>query len=422
MRKIFQKWLFLFVAAAFAVTFVLSFSIQTQQARLNAVGLIRLKIDDARKQIEANRRNVAAIRELTDAAARAKARALAEMIALKPGLLEDRSELEKVRLRLDADELHVSDEKGILIASIPSIYEGYDMASAAQSAAFLPALTNPAFVLVQDPQRKGADGEVFQYAGVARADRPGIVQIGYQPKRLQEAMDIAAIENLSAGFRIGKAGRILIVRDGRIVSIDDQTFLGRPVQDYGLEPARLEAGGAFAAAIGGRRCIGVTGRHRDFIIVGLLPQEEMYLGRNEMGMFLVTGNVILFAVVFVLVSYLVQRVVIDGIYSVNRSLEKITRGDLSERVEVKTNAEFVLLSEGINSTVAALKKAIAEAAARIDAELQLARAIQRSSLPHVFAAPPGRSNYTIHAVMHAAREVGAIFTTSFPSARGSWPW
>ncbi len=413
MRKTFQKWLFLFVAVAFLVTFGISFSIETRQAKHNAVGLIKLKMEDARKQIVVNRENVATIRAIADATALAKARALAKMIELQPSVLRNREELENIRRRLDVDELHVSDAKGILIASIPAEYEGYDMASSAQSGAFVAALRDPAFALAQEPKGKGINGEIFQYAGVARIGQPGIVQIGYHPKRLQEAMEVAAIENLAAGFRIGKGGRIIIGQAGKIVSIDDRAFIGKSLVEYGFSAAQLAGDAAFVVTLQGVKYIGLSQRQEGNTLVGILPHAEMYVGRNEMGAFLVVCNLVLFAVVFVLVSFLVQRVVIDGIYSVNRSLEKITKGDLGERVEVKTNTEFAALSEGINSTVAALKNAIGEAAARIDAELEFARAIQLSSLPNVFPPYPERTEFEVYATMHTAKEVGGDFYDFF---------
>ncbi|MDD4019306.1 MAG: SpoIIE family protein phosphatase, partial [Kiritimatiellae bacterium] len=413
MRKTFQKWLFLFVAAAFLVTFGISFYIETRQAKNNAVGLIKLKMEDARKQIQMNRENVAVIRAIADATALAKARAFAKMVALQPSVLKNREELEDIRRRLDVDELHVSDEKGILIASIPAKYEGYDMAASEQSGAFMAALSHPDFALAQEPKGKGINGEMFQYAGVARIGTPGIVQIGYHPKRLQKAMEVADIENLSAGFRIGKSGRIIIGRDGKIVSIDNRAFIGKGLTEYGFSPAQLAGEADFLVNVQGTRYLGVSGKYGEYTLVGILPHAEMYVGRNEMGLFLIVCNLILFTVVFILVSFLVQRVVIDGIYSVNRSLKKITKGDLNERIEVKTNTEFAALSEGINSTVAALKDAINEAAARIDAELEFARAIQQSSLPNVFPPYPGRPEFDIYATMHTAKEVGGDFYDFF---------
>lgn len=413
MRRTFQKWLFLFVAIAFVLTFLISFSFQTKQARENAINLINLKLEDARKQIEDNRKNVAAVREFTDFAALAKARALAIMISLRPALLGNRAEFEKIRLGLDVDEMHVSDGRGILIASIPARYEGYAMDSAAQSAAFMPAITNPLFALVQDPQMKGIGEGVFQYAGVARIDQPGIVQIGYKPTRLAKAMEVADIKNLAAGFRIGVGGKIIVCRDGVIVSIDDRKYIGKRIEEYKITPTIIASRNGFTAMLDGKRYIGAVSRDNEYTIIGILPYHEMYLGRMEISIFLVLGYVILFAVVFGLVSFLVQRVVIDGIYRINRSLDKITKGDLTERVDVKTNSEFVSLSEGINSMVAALKTAIAEAAARIDAELELAKAIQLSSLPTVFPPYPDKPQFEIYASMRTAKEVGGDFYDFF---------
>ncbi len=61
-------------------------------------------------------------------------------------------------------------------------------------------------------------------------------------------------------------------------------------------------------------------------------------------------------------------------------MSKITEGDLNEKVNVQNVEEFKMLSEGINTTVDALKNAIAKEAKRLDDELELAKNIQHSSL------------------------------------------
>ena len=124
----------------------------------------------------------------------------------------------------------------------------------------------------------------------------------------------------------------------------------------------------------------------DYYIVGQLPSHEMYLSRDSGTTVLVIFNILLFGVIFFVIAKLVQSIVINGIYRVNNSLEKITRGNLNEVVSVRTSKEFASLSAGINTTVNALKEAINEAASRIDTELSFAKAIQprpflRSSQP-----------------------------------------
>jgi len=103
-------------------------------------------------------------------------------------------------------------------------------------------------------------------------------------------------------------------------------------------------------------------------------------------------------------------VVINGIYNVNSTLSKITKGYLDEKVHVENNKEFQMLSKGINTTVDALKDAIHEAERRIDSELAFAKNIQLSALPGPF---PKRDDFEIYGKMHTAKEVGGDFYDYF---------
>lgn len=412
MRKTFQRWLLVFVLIAFALTFCVSFFVQTRQAERNAEELIAIKISDARQQIGQNDKNLAAIRLLTDEAALAKAKAFARLVKEEPELLTDDARLELIRTELNVDELHISDERGILIQSYPEDYEGYDMNSAPQSAAFMPAITYPGFSLVQTPQPKGIDGQLFQYVGVCRLDSPGIIQVGFRPQRLAEAMKIASIENLAPGFRIGSGGSVIVSQDGRIVSVADPSYVGASLEEYGIAPELLN-GGRFKVNLRGTSYIGSSAEYNKYTIIGILPASEMYTSRNAMAIFLVLCNLVLFAVVFWLVSLLVQKVVINGIVEVNASLKKITEGDLEEVVNVGGNAEFRSLSAGINATVGALKAAILAESARIDQELEFARKIQHSTLPNIFPPFPERQEFGLWAEMDTAKEVGGDFYDFF---------
>ncbi|MDO4583965.1 MAG: SpoIIE family protein phosphatase [Planctomycetia bacterium] len=410
MQKTFQKWLFLFVAMAFVVTFALSFYIQTRQAQENARRLIHLKIQDAIEQIDQNSQNQHLQREIRERQSLAKARALAWMIHLSPSLLRDRAEMEKIRQLLDVDELHISDAQGILIFSIPPANQGYNMASREQSRVFLPAIHDPEFALFQDLQAKGADGKPFQYAGVARLDAPGIVQIGYMSERFYENEKITSLENLAKGFRIGKDGRLLIAKEGKIVSIEREEWLGTSLETFGIpDEIAKQPRGTFSLKLEGVRKIGAFQKYGEYLIAGTLPANEVYLSRDVLAWELVIFYLVLFAVVFVLVSQLVERIVIRGILSVNRSLKKITEGDLNEIVDVRTNVEFASLSDGINATVSALRQAFAEASAQMERELELARAIQVSTLPSMFPAFPDRSEVDLYATMDTAKKVGGDF-------------
>ncbi len=413
MQKIFLKWLFLLVFSAFILTFATSYLIQTHQSQKVGLGLIELKITDVKNQLDVNQDNLKKIKQQTYSDALLKAKFFAKMVYYNPKILASQAELEKVKEFLDVDEVHVSNSKGILIASIPQKYKGFDMASSEQTKPFMAAITNPNFSLVQDPMQRGAKDGIFQYAGVARISIPGIIEIGFKPQRLEEAMKLADIRTISKGFRIGKSGSIIIISNDKIISsgitnVEQLKDIEEDIIKYSKTINK-----PFKVNIQGVKYVCLSDIENNYTIVGILPESEMYLSRNSVVSALIVVNFILFAVIFFLIFVLLQKVVISGIYKVNNSLSKITEGDLDEKIDVKNSEEFEMLSEGINMTVDALKQAIEAEAKRLDAELELAKSIQHSALPNVFPPYPEHDEFEIYATMDTAKEVGGDFYDFF---------
>jgi len=412
LRKTFLIWLFALMIIAFIGVLIVSFSVLTKQASENANALIQLKISDVEKQIEQNEMNLLRIRKEADENALAKASALAKMLSLKPEIVTNVSEIEDIRELLSVDEIHISDETGILIAGTVPSFIGYDFASAEQSSQFLPAITNPKFKLAQDPMPRGINQEIFQYVGVARVDSPGIVQIGYKPQKLINAMEVADIKNLAAGFRVGNSGGVVIVDfQGYILSTNNEENIGKRLNDIGLNLENFnDEEGSFLGEINEVDYLISYRKSDEYLIMGTLPTREMYFSRDTGTNMLILFNILLFCAIFFLIARLVQVVVINGIYRVNTTLSKITKGYLDEKVHVENNKEFQMLSKGINTTVDALKEAIHEAERRIDSELAFAKNIQISALPGPF---PKREDVEIYGQMHTAKEVGGDFYDYF---------
>jgi hypothetical protein len=103
--------------------------------------------------------------------------------------------------------------------------------------------------------------------------------------------------------------------------------------------------------------------------------------------------------------------VVDNLIKVNESLNKITEGDLDEKVSVYNSSEFASLSDDINLTVDALKGYIEAAEKRIEQELMLARTIQASALPTNFDF--NNDAFELYATMDPAKEVGGDFYDFF---------
>ena len=143
-----------------------------------------------------------------------------------------------------------------------------------------------------------------------------------------------------------------------------------------------------------------------YCLIAAMPVSEAMFMRDASMLTSIFMQVLIFSTLFVFIYILIKRVIINNLKKINDTLAQITDGDLSVTVDVRSNTEFASLSDDINSTVATLKRYIAEAAARIDKELEYAKQIQLSALPTNF---PTGEDYSIYAQMIAAKEVGGDF-------------
>jgi hypothetical protein len=168
----------------------------------------------------------------------------------------------------------------------------------------------------------------------------------------------------------------------------------------------------FRAVLFGSESLGRTEQlDEGLTLLARLPMTEVYANRDAQVFETAFADIILFAVIYVLISMLVQGMVVDNLEMVNASLRRITDGDLDEVVSVRKSSEFASLSDDINQTVSVLKGYIAAAEKRFEQELEFARTIQDSSLPKNFVFP--RAEFELCAAMDPAREVGGDFYDFF---------
>ncbi|MCR5156208.1 MAG: SpoIIE family protein phosphatase [Butyrivibrio sp.] len=147
------------------------------------------------------------------------------------------------------------------------------------------------------------------------------------------------------------------------------------------------------------------------ILLVQLPMSEVYESRDAGAYETIFADIMMFAVIYVLISILVQGIVVNNLEMVNESLNKITNGNLDETVSVYNSSEFASLSNDINQTVDVLKGYIDAAEKRIAQELEFARTIQDSALPKNFKF--ARDDFEIFATMDPAKEVGGDFYDFF---------
>lgn len=307
----------------------------------------------------------------------------------------------------EVSDINIFGKDGIVIKSNHSYLVGYDMNSGKQSAEFM-CLFDGKTEYVQEFQPISFDSRIKRkYAAVLLPDGNAI-QVGYSYKKYKSDID----EKISVEFKnrhIGETGYILIADEDQNVigmTVDDKPVT---LSDLDIDTSAMNENTTYKTTGGERQFFWAYRCAEDYYIVGILPVSEAYYMRDVTVYVSLIVEIIIFASLFLLVYFLIKKVIINNLHRINSSLAKIAEGDLNITVNVRSNAEFSSLSDDINTTVDTLKKYISEAETRIDKELEYAKEIQLSSLPSVFPPYPEKKSFDIYAGMYTAKEVGGDF-------------
>ena len=399
----FQKWLLMIVGIAFAVTLAFLGGYQTKLFTDSAESLLDVYIKDVRQDIyDTADRNLLTL-----------ARAAANEVNSQGKVSDEflRGMLDRYKL----SEINIVNPEGIIIVSTDTRLVGYDLKSAGlQSAEFL-ALLGAMPEYVQAFRTIDFDGKTKRkYAAVA-LDYGGFIQVGYDEKAHYASMYVAVLE-VVRNRHVGEDG-FLIVADSKWNIISDRynndaqpiTILTAMTRDFAsIDKAVMFDEGIY---IGGKfqRCFCMYDETEGFRILAVYPYSEAMASRDVSLKVMTAMQILIFGALFILIFYLVRKLVVRNIHKINESLSAITDGNLDTVVDVRSHLEFDSLSNDINATVDTLKRYIKEAEERIDAELAFAKAIQHSALPTVHPLYDNRKEFDIFASMHTAKEVGGDF-------------
>ena len=399
----FQKWLLLIVGIAFAVTLAFLGGYQTKLFTDSAESLLDVYIKDVRQDIyDTADRNLLTL-----------ARAAANEVNSQGKVSDEflRGMLDRYKL----SEINIVNPEGIIIVSTDTRLVGYDLKSAGlQSAEFL-ALLGALPEYVQAFRTIDFDGKTKRKYAAVTLDYGGFIQVGYDEKAHYASMYVAVLE-VVRNRHVGEDG-FLIVADSKWNIISDRynnaaqpiTILTAMTRDFAsIDKAVMFDEGIY---IGGKfqRCFCMYDETEGFRILAVYPYSEAMASRDVSLKVMTAMQILIFGALFILIFYLVRKLVVRNIHKINESLSAITDGNLDTVVDVRSHLEFDSLSNDINATVDTLKRYIKEAEERIDAELAFAKAIQHSALPTVHPLYDNRKEFDIFASMHTAKEVGGDF-------------
>ena len=396
----FQRWLLICIAVAFLATSVFTFILQNGIVKIETQEVFTSAIND----VEA------------DVRGKSNAQLLSIVQSVKDEYedVNNTKSLEELAIEYGVKDINVVGDDGKIDYSIGNVYDDYNMNSHLQSKEFVDVLkTQDSYV--QEYRPTGIDATVWRkYAAIKLTDG-GFIQVGYDTEQFHSHINGFVIE-VTKNRHVGTRGFIAVC-DGDLKMVIDNEYKGKSISLIGIDPPAEMAEGETATKLYTADIIdGITDASERYMyvfkfvegycIIAAMPEVEATFMRDASIYTSVFMQIIVFAALFVFIYILIKKVIINNLRKVNDTLSKITGGDLNVTVDVRANEEFASLSDDINSTVSTLKRYIAEAAARIDKELEYAKQIQLSALPTNF---PNDSDYSIYAQMIAAKEVGGDF-------------
>jgi len=225
---------------------------------------------------------------------------------------------------------------------------------------------------------------------------------------LNSFIDIAARNR-----HIGESGCLIVADENWDVVSAPEELGGTNLIEIGLieDPSELEEYVEYYTESDAGNYLSMYATCGRYNIFAIIPYEEAMSNRDNSIYLNSFMEVLVFAVLFAVIYILIKRVVLNNLLKINRYLSQITAGNLNTIVDVHNNREFASLSADINTTVETLKHYIKEAASRIDKELEFAKSIQLSALPHLSTdfIKAKASEFSVSGTMETAKEVGGDF-------------
>ena len=423
MTSIFHKWLLIFTIGAFLSAYFTTQYLHVKQSERQAQRALLAELKYVSEQITDFKNKEAQQNYFAKETLLGKAYAVGEILDKAPEILRSQSGVSELARLFSLAELDITDKTGLIIRSTdPALENTFRYSDHPETAVYMDLITGKKSDITEDPRLNAAgpsgEDQWMLYAGVPRSGRKGIIEIGYTDAQYDKIMSSVSITNFATNYDFMNTGCLFILDngiDGNIISSTSGKDRGKTLAQAGITSVKPSERlpGALNLVFNGNKYIAYSEPCCGFLVIVMLPSGEIYKSGNTLMMWITLFYCILFALVYFMISGLLDRIVIRGFNETNNALTKIVDGNLGQKVDVATTSEFVSLSAGINTTVDALNKAITEAAHRMDKDLEFAHAIQTSALPTIFPPFPGYREFNIFATMNSAREVGGDFYDFF---------
>ena len=363
-KQILLKKIIIATAIVLASMTLLCFVIESYFSDMKMGETAQVRLSDAKERISQSASAIAEVTAEMNEEYLVKTRAFAEMIELDPTILDNAEKLEKIRSELKVDELHVTDENGIIKWTTVPECLNFDFMTSEQTKPIMKCLEDSTYELAQEPQLNGTRGILFQYISVPRRDKKGIVQIGMEPKKLAEALKENTIDAMLKNITVGKHGTMFAVNksDKTLAAFYDENYIGKAAKEVGIEDDTLELpeGKVVRRYILGQAKLICMKQVGDYYIGTLVPSDESIdQALMSTGVIMILA-LIAFSLLTLLVIRTINKNVVSSLGSFVKKIEEISQGNENERVNIRNFKEVDTLSNGFNALLDGIKEKINE--------------------------------------------------------------
>lgn len=415
MLKVMTQWIFVSVISAFVVSTIAFYIFTTKVSNDKSAQLLQNNIEDMRNEI------LEADSMVFNMSGLNSARNVEDNIMNQCKDYEQMQPYFTIAIKENqAAELFFVDSLGIVRVANKKEFQGFDMHSTELSRSFLHLLNDSlmtkadsAFTTSVVPKGIFCNEPLKYIAGVVK-NRKGFVVCGLKEEYVTSQINFML--SSSAHYRrVGERGRLFIFDQKLNIVSGPITCTAKTMSEVGITKADLQNindDELYEAKILGEKCLCAHSFLAGYHMLAIQPKSESTYNRDAALRSRSISGSIVFILLFLAIWFMVRRLV-RSVNHINKSLAKITAGNLNERLKEADTIEFERLSDHTNKMVDSLQQYINEAETRVVQDLALARAIQSSTLPSIFPAFPEHQEFDVHAVMKTAREVGGDFYDFF---------
>ena len=203
-----------------------------------------------------------------------RAKAVAYITDLFPGVVNDVDELKHIAELNGIDEIHIFDESGTIISGSVPKYYGYSFDSGEQMAYFKPMLQDRGLTMCQDVSPNTAEGKSMMYAICWNRAGNLMIQVGIEPLRLLEELRTNQMDEVVDGLPAYEGIAILVAdpSSGVVIGTTEKNLKGRTLTELGLWLQDLTTGQTTLkdTSLDGHRCYcAVRSTSRAFIVVAM---------------------------------------------------------------------------------------------------------------------------------------------------------